>query len=55
MRTTVIPKPGDDGWALRMATDPPEVELKGATCERMLTQGADNVTIEYGCPTVVIL
>lgn len=51
----VVPKPGEDGWNLYMSTDPPQVELLGATCERMQTQGAERVSIEYGCPTVELL
>jgi hypothetical protein len=51
----VVPKEGDDGWGIFMGTDPPHIELKGATCTRMMTEGADRVSVEYGCPTVVVL
>jgi hypothetical protein len=50
---TVIPQQGDDGWKLDDSTTPPTVELKGATCERMQTTGAEHVSIQYGCPTVL--
>jgi hypothetical protein len=48
-----IPQAGDDGWFVDRSTSPPTVVLKGATCERMMTEGAESVSITYGCPTVI--
>ena len=49
----VLPQKGPDGWALDTTTDPPTVELKGATCERVEREGVQNITVLFGCPTVV--
>jgi hypothetical protein len=46
-----IAQAGDDGWEVDTTTSPPTVVLKGATCERMETEGAQSVSITYGCPT----
>lgn len=46
-----IPQPGDDGWEVDGDTDPPTIVLKGETCARMEREGADRVTITYGCRT----
>lgn len=46
-----IAQAGDDGWEIDPSTTPPTVVLKGATCERMETEGAQSVAITYGCPT----
>jgi hypothetical protein len=51
----VIPQQGDDGWKLDQTVIPFTVELKGATCEKMQTEGAEHVSIQYGCPTVTVL
>jgi hypothetical protein len=48
-----VPQAGDDGWSVDRSTTPPTVVLKGETCEYLETQGAEEVTITYGCPTVV--
>ncbi|HEY3494091.1 MAG TPA: vWA domain-containing protein, partial [Polyangiaceae bacterium] len=49
-----VPQAGDDGWDVDRATEPPTIVLKGETCEAMETQGASQVTVTYGCPTVVV-
>jgi hypothetical protein len=49
-----VPQAGDDGWSVDRSTTPPTVVLKGATCEYLETQGAEQVTITYGCPTIVV-
>lgn len=49
----LVPQPGPDGWELDESTDPPTVELKGATCRRIEEQGVESVTVLFGCPTVV--
>lgn len=46
-----IAQAGDDGWEVDTTTSPPTVVLKGATCEQMETEGAQSVSITYGCPT----
>ncbi len=51
---TEIPQMGADGWDVDRSTSPPTVVLKGATCEAMETRGAEQVTITYGCPTVIV-
>jgi hypothetical protein len=48
-----VPQAGDDGWDVDRSTTPPTVVLKGETCEYLETEGAENVTITYGCPTVI--
>ena len=48
----VLPKPGDDGWAYDDSTTPPTLVIKGATCERVKSMGAESVRVEFGCPTV---
>ena len=49
-----IAQSGSDGWSLDATTSPPTVLLKGATCQRMQTEGAQSVDITYGCPTVIV-
>jgi len=49
----VLPQEGDDGWMLDTSTDPPTIELKGATCERVEKEGVQKVNVLFGCPTVV--
>jgi hypothetical protein len=49
-----LPKAGADGWDLDTSTSPPTVVLKGATCARIETAGAQNVQILYGCPTEIV-
>jgi len=48
-----IPQSSSDGWGIDSSTVPPTVVLKGSTCQRMETQGAQSVDITYGCPTVI--
>ena len=49
----VVPQSGPDGWKVDTSTSPPAVVLEGATCTNIEKNGAQNVVIEYGCPTVV--
>jgi hypothetical protein len=49
-----VPQAGDDGWSVDRTTTPPTVVLAGETCEYLETQGAERVSITYGCPTVVV-
>src|SRR6185503_11948919 len=46
-----VSQPGDDGWIVDTNTTPPTIVLKGATCEYMMTHGAESVVITYGCKT----
>ncbi len=46
-----IPQAGEDGWWIDISTDPPTIEIKGATCEQIENEGAEAVEIVYGCPT----
>jgi hypothetical protein len=48
-----VPQRGDDGWEVDRTTTPPTIVLKGATCEAMETRGAAQVSVTYGCPTIV--
>ncbi len=47
----LIAQDGPDGWDLDTETDPPTVVLKGATCERIETEGVEAIRVVYGCPT----
>jgi hypothetical protein len=47
-----VPQAGDDGWSVDRTTDPPTIVLKGRTCSAIEADGAERVTITYGCPTV---
>jgi hypothetical protein len=49
-----VPQAGEHGWDVDRSTTPPTVVLKGDTCEHLETEGAEQVTITYGCPTVVV-
>jgi hypothetical protein len=49
-----VPKPGDNGWSLDTSTTPPTIVLAGETCDYMEEQGAEQVRITYGCPTVMV-
>jgi hypothetical protein len=49
-----VPQAGENGWDVDRTTDPPTVVLKGDTCEELEREGAESVTITYGCPTVVV-
>jgi hypothetical protein len=51
---TLVPQNGPDGWAVDGSTSPPTIELKGQTCMKIETDGAQAVTVIYGCPTLVI-
>lgn len=48
-----VPQTGADGWALDASADPPTVVLKGATCARIQSEGAQSVQVVYGCPTLI--
>ncbi len=48
-----VPQMGADGWTVDRTTSPPTIVLAGKTCDYMETHGAENVSITYGCPTVV--
>lgn len=39
--------------ALSSSTSPPTIELKGEICARIERDGAQSVTVVYGCPTLV--
>ena len=48
-----VPQQSADGWALDTSTTPPTIELKGKTCEHVEHDGAESVTVTFGCPTVL--
>jgi hypothetical protein len=43
---------GPDGWDIDKDTDPWTIVLLGDTCDRVGAEGAENVEITFGCPTV---
>jgi hypothetical protein len=50
----IIPQLGPDGWMLDSSTTPPTVVIKGTTCSRVQTLGAESAQVVYGCPTFLI-
>lgn len=50
---SAVPQQSADGWDLDMSTSPPTIELKGKTCEHVENDGAQSVTVTFGCPTRV--
>ncbi|HYO93827.1 MAG TPA: hypothetical protein VER33_04915 [Polyangiaceae bacterium] len=46
----VVPQAGDDGWELSSST----IRLKGTTCAHVEEDGAQRISVEFGCPTIVI-
>jgi hypothetical protein len=44
----------DDGWAFDDPRNPTRIILQGAACELVETEGVQNLTVEYGCPTYEI-
>jgi hypothetical protein len=49
----VVPQSGPDGWNVDTSASPPAVVLKGATCTNIEKNGAQNVQVQYGCPTLI--
>ncbi len=49
-----VPQMGDDGWSVDRDTSPPTIVLAGETCDYMEEQGASQVRVTYGCPTVMV-
>ena len=47
----VIPKLGDDGWEYDDPSAPSIIIIKGETCAQIEEEGAQSVSVEYGCPT----
>ncbi|HWZ87748.1 MAG TPA: hypothetical protein VNW92_02825, partial [Polyangiaceae bacterium] len=48
---TTILEGSADGWTLDTTNKPPTVVLKGATCKAVETNGAQQLSITFGCPT----
>jgi hypothetical protein len=48
----LVPQAGGEGWEIDMDTDPPTIVIKGKTCEKIETEGAETVKVVYGCPTL---
>lgn len=48
----LLVKHGDaDGWQESdPATSPPTIEIQGATCDKLETDGAEYINVSYGCP-----
>ncbi|MDX2056068.1 MAG: VWA domain-containing protein [Polyangiaceae bacterium] len=51
---TTIAQSGADGWEFDNTTTPPGIVVKGATCQQIEQTGAEKVTVQFGCPTMVI-
>lgn len=47
----IIPKLGDDGWEYDDPSAPSVIIIKGETCAQIEEEGAQSVSVEYGCPT----
>ena len=47
----IVPKLGDDGWEYDDPSAPKVIIIKGETCARIEKEGAQSVSVEYGCPT----
>jgi hypothetical protein len=39
-----------DGWDYDNSVSPPAVVIKGATCQKLETDGAQYINVTYGCP-----
>jgi hypothetical protein len=50
---TLLPQGGPDGWEVDESTDPPTIIVKGESCDRLQTMGAQAIDVVYGCPTLV--
>jgi hypothetical protein len=50
----VIPKDDDDGWMYDESTMPFTIILTGPTCTQVEEQGVENITVEFGCDTIVV-
>jgi hypothetical protein len=50
----VLPQQGEDGWHYDNSTSPPTIVITGATCEELESEGAESVTFEFGCPTIIV-
>ncbi|MDH5675481.1 MAG: hypothetical protein OEZ06_25385 [Myxococcales bacterium] len=48
----VVPR-GKSGWQLDESTDPPTVVMQGNVCGEIEAVGAKNVTVTFGCKTVI--
>lgn len=47
----VLPRDPDEGWDFQTPeTHPPVVEIRGAACHKLETEGAQYVNVTYGCP-----
>ena len=47
----VLPRDADEGWAFQAPrTVPPVLEIRGAACHKLETEGAQYVNVTYGCP-----
>lgn len=46
----LIPRDDPDGWQYDASTTPPTVQLNGATCDKVETEGVESVDITYYCP-----
>lgn len=47
----VLPRDADEGWDFQTPrTSPPVLEIRGAACHKLETEGAQYVNVTYGCP-----
>jgi len=48
-----VPQSGADGWVLDATSEPMTITLLGATCDGLRADGAESITVTYGCPTII--
>jgi hypothetical protein len=47
----VLPRDADEGWDFQTPkTSPPVLEIRGAACHKLETEGAQYINVSYGCP-----
>ena len=47
----VLPRDADEGWDFQTPrTSPPVLEIRGAACHKLETEGAEYINVSYGCP-----
>lgn len=51
---TTLAQSGADGWDFDNNMTPPGIVVKGATCKALEQMGAEKVTVQFGCPTMVV-
>lgn len=50
----VVPKDSEDGWQFGDSTNT-FIQIVGSYCDELEASGASSISVEYGCPSVVIV